>query len=310
MISVVIPVHKPKLWVFEKCLQYLSTQQYVSEILVVENPALTSEIQELTLKYNGTHFNSDLGANNARNTGVYHARNNIIALVDDDCLVLPKWSTEIVKAIEDNKYDCVGGRVELCMDNFLHLPKYIDLFFKWHLAHVDYDNEFGKLLYDQHIVSANLAFTKEIYEKVGGFNSNLGYFGRNCIPNDEILFVRDCQTFGKVAYNRRQHVLHMLPEERVTKKYLCQKLYGQGYADVLLKRECEENTNIFNVQNHEYWYKVAETFFDEEKEKNEWLRLYNITNLCYNIGQQHASQNIEPCQNISSLLLEELDLRY
>lgn len=292
MISVIIPTHQPKY--LGKTLASLKSQAYVDfdyEVIVCENPKITEEVTSIISNYNCLnikHVSSDIGANNARNTGIAKSSGEIIALIDDDCIADQNWLKEIHNTFLNRKISCVGGRVELSQNIKLTELQAI------YLSKVSWGNTlfYRELYKDEHLVSANLAFTREAYDKVGGFNTNLGYKGKlNFIPNDEVLFIRDCALYGKVVYNDNLIVKHLI-DDRMNLEFFLKRAYGQGYANVLLDREQEI-----------YTFTLKEDFSFNEYNAID-LKLHSAKIL----GMNHALNNIVPTQEIYDKLKDLLDV--
>lgn len=289
VISVVIPTHKPKY--LGRVLSCLKGQSYINnsfQIVICENPENTEEVKNLISNYKCLNIklvNSDLGANNARNTGITHSIGDIIALLDDDCLPEEDWLYQITQVFNHKDISCVGGRVTLSID------KNITALQAQYLTKINWGNTDGprELEINEHLASCNLAFTRIVYDKIGGFNANLGYVGKdNFIPNDEVLFIRDCANHGKVCYNDNMRVLHLI-NNRVNHSFFLKRAYGQGYADILLEREQGITSNCHNERI--YYSEFNKTDIDLQVAKH--------------IGMMHAIKGIKP-SNQFYLLLEEL----
>lgn len=284
---IVIPTHKPKY--LKEVLDGLEQQIYKNfKVIIVENPETTLEVKRLAHQYKCIYTQSPIGANNARNCGINIIddwADWIIALLDDDCIPEKDWTLNIYNSFkEDEKLVCLGGRVELSTDkNLTHLQSS-------YLSKVNWGNTvLHRYIQDgEYLVSCNLAFKKSVYNKVGGFNANLGYFGKdNFIPNDEILFIRDCKNHGKVCYNDNMRVLHMI-DDRINHKFFLKRAYGQGYADVLLAKE-QGITNYFCSEN---------LYYGDNNKIDICLQIAK------HIGILHAAKGIEPSNQFYSLLEE------
>lgn len=289
MISVVIPTHKQEY--LKRTLQSLADagENESYEVIVCENPEITPETRQIVDSM-GPNFSlvcsATIGANNARNVGVHFAKGEIIALTDDDCEVDKNWITRIRLALENKDIGCVGGRVQLRLEPEIDLTSMQT----GYLTEVNYGRtEFPrKLNRSEYLVSCNLAFTREVYNLVGGFNSNIGYMGKdNFIGNDEVLFVRDCKNHGDVMYDNDLLVYHIVNEYRSSMKYLIRRAYGQGCADVILSKLQEQKF----CRNY--------SINDSDIKSNLILQLANA------MGTTNTILGVEPCEQFY-LVLEEL----
>ena len=257
------------------------------EIIVVDNPTIEQRNIDLItrlqrLRFDANIISSPLGANNARNTGIYSSKYPIIALLDDDCVPCPTWLDRIYNCIKDNVV-CVGGSVIL--DIYEPITKLAGKY----LTEVDW----GRSIYPrplnvgEYITSCNMAFTIDTYYKVGGFNANLGYVGKtDFIPNDEILFIRDCHNHGEVLYDYEMKVSHIIRDKGIN--YLLKRAYGQGYADILLNRE--QGIQDFNS--------IEQLYFNKYNKIDILLQCAKV------IGITHALKGIKPSKQYYSLLEE------
>lgn len=286
-ISVIIPTHNPKY--LNNTLHGLFIQENKDfDVIVCENPTVTKEVEKTCSNFSNVLdialINSNIGANNARNTGVYLSGGDIIALLDDDCVPSKTWIDEIYKTFKDDKVSCVGGRVNI------YGISHITALQAQYLTKIDWGHTetHRQLLPNEYLASCNLAFTREVYAKVGGFNANLGYFGKNnFIPNDEVLFIRDCANHGKVCYNDNMLVDHNVLD-RVNMKFFLKRAYGQGYANILLEREQGITGNCH--QERVYYSENNKTDINLQIAKH--------------IGMLHAIKGIEPSGQFYSLLEE------
>lgn len=131
------------------------------------------------------------GPGAARNAGLRAANAEIVVFIDDDCLPAPTWLQEILTAFSDPGVDGVGGRIaplgspglitSFITDNNPWVPLPVSLL----RSH----NRFYRLLLYLRSVArtsrepgetelfavagGNMAFRREVLEKVGGFDSSL-----------------------------------------------------------------------------------------------------------------------------------------
>jgi glycosyltransferase involved in cell wall biosynthesis len=87
------------------------------EVLIVDN-ASTDSTREIVAAYTDPRlqylFEPRRGASNARNTGVQHARADIIAFVDDDVVPDPDWVCRIKQTMDAHPdVDCIGDASSL-----------------------------------------------------------------------------------------------------------------------------------------------------------------------------------------------------
>jgi glycosyltransferase involved in cell wall biosynthesis len=296
MISIIIPTSSPKY--LNLTLDSLAVCRNIEncQIVICENPEITESTLELVDRFKKIFkldikvVSSAIGANNARNTGISHSRGSVIALLDDDCTVNENWLLEIENVFKNSEVSCVGGKVQLSDET--NLTKFQSLL----LSKVDLGAtlQYRPLVDGEYLVSANLAFSREVYHKVGGFNSNLGYSGRtHFIPNDEVLFIRDCANFGTVCYNNNMVVTHNIQDRKDDPIFFIKRAFGQGYADVLLKRE----------QGITFINKTVKYFANEQNTIDVILEAAKL------IGIYHAINKAEPTEETYLKILNTFTIK-
>ena len=147
----------------------------IIEIRKDKEPKLTYVFQE----------NSGLGS--ARNTGIFFSTGGLVAFMDQDASAHKDWLREIKKAFNgDRTIAAVGGKIELlnCMSWFATFS---------HWIHYYYEDKNGKEVIP--LIGTNMAFRKEVFQKVGGFFENF----RSCGDETSFINVKVLQYFKQSA---------------------------------------------------------------------------------------------------------------
>lgn len=113
-VSIVVPVRNSPERI-ARCIETLLQQTYSqdrSEIIVVNNGS-TDETPEVIRKYpvkylEETSFQSPYAA---RNKGIQAAKGEIIAMIDANCVAVPRWLESGVEKMSEENADLVGGKV-------------------------------------------------------------------------------------------------------------------------------------------------------------------------------------------------------
>lgn len=116
MITIVIPTYN-RSKTLEKTLPTYLTQNPVDEVVIVDDCSkddTEKKIRELIrenpkIKY--IRHETHKGACAAKKTGIINSKNNFILFGEDDVLLEKNYSTQLLKCLEKNNADIIGGRL-------------------------------------------------------------------------------------------------------------------------------------------------------------------------------------------------------
>lgn len=211
------------------------------ELLVVDNNSRdrTREvINEFCLRHPGRVryiFEAQQGHTRARNAGIRESRGEILAFVDDDVTVEPAWLDNLVGALRDGQWAGSGGRI-LPPQGFSP-PPWLALRGPWGqggalCAQFDMGDT-AQQITEEPPYGANMAFRKEMFEKYGGFRTDLGHCGDGLIGNDDTEFGRRLMAGGeRLRYEPLAVVYHSIPPDRLTKRYFRTWWFSFGRAQI------------------------------------------------------------------------------
>jgi len=212
------------------------------EVLVVDNNSSdeTREVVEKNFcsRYSGHFryvFERQPGKSHALNTGIREARGDILAFTDDDVTVEPTWLQNLTVALHNSEWAGAGGRVVaewacspprwLSLEGPYALGDTLALFDRGHEAREISENPFG----------ANMAFRKVMFEKYGGFRTDLGPRAESQDPqkSEDAEFGRRLLLAGeRLRYEPSAVVHHWVPENRLQKKYFLEWWFDKGRSDI------------------------------------------------------------------------------
>jgi GT2 family glycosyltransferase len=152
------------------------------EVILVDNNS-TDATRDVTLRLakNAAFpiryvFERKQGIAHGRNRGVAEAAGDIIACVDDDCVVGQSWLAAIAQEFaRDERLLLLGGRVEL-FD-----PADAPMTIRTGRKRLDLSGDPEAF---HHLIGCNLAFRRLAYERVGGFDPRYGA-GSGVLPSNE-----------------------------------------------------------------------------------------------------------------------------
>lgn len=200
-----------------RCLAGLAQQRRPpGEIIIVDN-SLAGSARTVCERFTAVSYVHEPrpGLSHARNTGVQASRGDLIAFTDDDVVVDPGWTAELAAAFARSSADAVTGLV---------LPLRLDTpaqrCFQFDMG--GFGSCFVPVLFDQRFFAetashgaqvwrigagANMAFRREVFDRVGGFDPRLGAGASGCSEDSE-LWYRLLASGGSCLYEPRAVVHH------------------------------------------------------------------------------------------------------
>ncbi len=206
------------------------------EIIVVDNVS-TDDTKELVLglmqEVRNLHYvyESELGLSHARNRGIREAKGEIVAFLDDDAIASPKWIETILhvfKTVEPMP-GCVGGKIDLIWE--APRPVWLSDRMRPCLGYLDMSDKPTILGKNHWIGGGNIAFPKNILDKLGGFEAGLGRIGSKLLSNEEIYLLQRIRYLGyNCWYHPDMLIHHHVLASRLNKKWFKSRYYWQGVS--------------------------------------------------------------------------------
>ena len=182
----------------KKCIeQLMRSHDSDFDLLVVDNASDTDETERVVAAFNDVKYVREerKGLDIARNTGIKYATNAIVAFTDDDVMVDADWITRIKEGFENPSTMALTG---------LTIPLEISTkaqylferdwgFNKGYLPKV-FDHEYvSKHIVEEKAIpawdvgaGANMAFRRDIFKVVGGFDERLDVGASGCSGDSEM----------------------------------------------------------------------------------------------------------------------------
>ena len=231
-VSVVIGTYN-RAHLLKGTLEALASQAVPSslkwEIVVVDNNSrdTTAQVATAFSKTIATPvryvFEPKPGISRARNRGISEARGSIIAFTDDDVLPASDWITQLVAAIHRWNAHGVGGRI---------LPRWEASPPPWLTGNQYLRNRLGIMDFESSCLLAlpvkgqpqvwggNMAFRREVFDSVGGFDPRLGVLGTKLFRDEETDLINRALQLGlTIAYDSGLIVFHRIGSDRMRKTY-------------------------------------------------------------------------------------------
>jgi glycosyltransferase involved in cell wall biosynthesis len=211
------------------------------EVLVVDNNSRdrTSEVvKEFCTRYPGRFrylFEPQPGKSYALNSGIREARGTVLAFMDDDVTVDRFWLANLTAILRSGEWAGAGGRI--LPEKDFSPPRWLSLrgprgrYALAPLALFDLGEHPGQLA--EPPFGTNMAFRKEMFEKHGGFRTDLGPRPGSEIRNEDTEFGARLLAKGeRIRYEPSAVVYHAVSAERVQKKYYLDWWFDKGRADI------------------------------------------------------------------------------
>ncbi|MCX6212090.1 MAG: glycosyltransferase [Bacteroidetes bacterium] len=230
------------------------------EAIIVDNNS-TDNTAEVFAHWRAAHphgafiylTESKQGASFARNTGAAKANGDWLCFMDDDAVATPDYVKNIIIHIAAKpKAVGFGGRI---------IPKYVPAEPKWMSYYVsslvgnfDYAPTACAFAPGKYPLESNMIVKKDIYEQIGGFNTNLpGVVGTLRIGGEgKELFYKILSLGHTIYYDPSICVYHVVEVKKLTSEYMYRVASGIGRG---------EKTRTLTISKGTYLKKIIEYFF-------------------------------------------------
>jgi glycosyltransferase involved in cell wall biosynthesis len=160
------------------------------------------------------------GLSFARNAGVRESRGDVLVFLDDDATVDTGWLWSLTAALHSGEWAGAGGPIIPRWDT--PLPIWLsadDALAACPYGTFDAGQAAGPLARPP--FGSNMAFRKEVFEKYGGFRTDLGRSAHNLLGGEDTEFGKRLLANGeKLRYEPSAVVHHMVAQDRVQKGYV------------------------------------------------------------------------------------------
>lgn len=208
------------------------------EVLVVDNNSKDqthAAVEGFCQKYPGRFryiFEPQPGKSHALNTGIRESQSDILAFMDDDVIVERAWLRNLTAPLSRGEWVGSGGRI-LPESNFV-FPRWLPVNERYGLAPLamfDLGDEAGELI--EPPFGTNMAFRREMFEKYGGFRTDLGPRPGSEIRNEDTEFGQRLLAAGeRFRYEPSAVVYHSLSQNRIRKEYFLAWAFDKSRADI------------------------------------------------------------------------------
>ncbi|MGQ0431890.1 MAG: glycosyltransferase family 2 protein [Microthrixaceae bacterium] len=207
------------------------------EVIVVDNGSTDHTAAVVAARPSVVYVREgERGLSRARNAGLSVAQGALVAFLDDDARPEPGWCAALLAARGRwPDVAAIGGPVGLQWDG--PRPKWLKPELTRWLSWVDHGPSPRMLRADEQIVGANLAVARADVLRVGGFSPELGRVGSSLASAEEVDLVRRLRlSGGEVGWEPNARVRHLVPRERMRRRWLLRRAWAQGRSDAVAAR--------------------------------------------------------------------------
>jgi GT2 family glycosyltransferase len=204
---------------------------YDHELIVVDNrstDATPRVVAECAARHPSVRYVLEprRGLSYARNTAIANAQGELLVFTDDDVRPNSDWLDEIHgEFARDRRLGLLGGRVLLARDDLLEVS----------FQPSTERQEFVFPASGSFVIGANMAFRREVFERVGMFDVRLGA-GRFFAGAEEVdLFYRAMKAGYRQLYAPNVVVHHDHDRTRAEQACRMDYSYGKGLSAYLIK---------------------------------------------------------------------------
>ena len=223
------------------------------ESIIVDNNSgdnTKSRVEEFIAKHPKLnilyHFESKQGLSHARNAGIERAKGDIIAFIDDDERIVPDFIDAYIKLFDSHpKAMAAGGKI--IAEYPTGRPRWMSHYAERPIANPmdfgDYVRSFPK---GRIPGGGNMAMRREVFDKIGVFNTSLGRTGKSLIGGEESdLFERIAKAGMECYYTPRAVMHHIIPAEKLTDAYFERLCYNTGVSQLTRAELHHRTTRLY-----------------------------------------------------------------
>lgn len=185
------------------------------------------------------------GLSNARNAGITASKGEYIAIVDDDETLESSYIESYIEFFDSFPTAmAAGGAVRAEYES--HRPRWMSHYTERMIANpIDLDVVVTLFPNSRVPAGGNMAFRREIFDRVGLFNPRLGRNGQSLIGGEENDLFARLRAAGELLYFvPNAAIYHHIPDAKLTDEYFDRLSYNVGRSKALRAQSDEEFSEL------------------------------------------------------------------
>lgn len=205
------------------------------EIVIIDNNS-SDHTPELLLKYRDHSYikcvkEEAQGLSHARNRGITEATGDILVFLDDDIEIKPDYFVTLEKTFSDPDISIAGGKV---LPFNVDIPLWLPERYYYLVSIFDMGDRIKTTRY---IMGGNCAIRKELVDKVGFYNVELGRKGNNLMAGEENEYMDRITSLGyKIYYVPGLTIYHKI-NDKLNTEYVFNYAYQNGKSNAIQYRK-------------------------------------------------------------------------
>lgn len=259
-VAVIVPTYTAdRLGTLRKCLNgILDNTRQPDEIMVVvdSNPSLF-QLLERELRDSGVRvmLSEGHGVCAARNTGARKCESEILLFIDDDVFPDRDWLVTMTETLCRDSVAGAGGNI---LPDYVKGARELPSEILWLVGCTYHGHPEGHVSITRPIGST-MAFRRDVFVTVGGFDSRFGPSGaRRTSSNEELVLSENIRKrFGQdvIQYQPESIVYHRVPIARTTLRFMVQRSWVEGTSKAEVR-----STYLSDVLHHDQRYLFGTMF--------------------------------------------------
>lgn len=174
----------------------------------------------------------------AHNLAIKAAAGSILAFIDDDVEVTSGWLRAVRDFFLHQPYDAMQGAI-LVPPAFQEDKKFLQVWNRYRT--IPYINYGPQVMQIYTLTGPNMAFKREVFDRVGFFDERLGP-GRSGMSEDVEYAQRLLRSGGRIGYEPKAAVYHEVDWDRLNEDFFRTWHEQQGRSRLLYK-----NSSVFTI---------------------------------------------------------------